>query len=144
MNSIQANYEYNLIYNELTSIYHEMTKRYKLSECQFWILYAINEENRPLTQAEISRYLIAPKQTIHSSIQTLLKEGYIELSEVNGKKKYFSLTKLGISISNSTVKATMDVEIKAFDAFTEKERTEFIRLNQKLIQQLHNHSKEAQ
>lgn len=143
MNSVQANYEYNLIYNELTSVYHDMTKRYKLSECQFWILYALKEEDRPLTQAEICRYLISPKQTIHSSIQSLLKEGYIQLSEVTGKKKFFSFTESGTKLSNETVGKIIEAEINAFDAFTEKERKEFIRLNLKFIQQLQKYSTES-
>lgn len=142
MNSIQANYEFNILYNKMTGIYHDMVKRYNMSECQFWILYALNEENRPLTQSEIVAYLFSPKQTIHSSIQRLLEEELITLKETSGKKKYYTLTNKGKQLSKTTVYPVIQAEIQSFESITEKQRNEFISTCKKMILTLETYSKE--
>lgn len=143
MDSIKANYEFNILYNQMSGIYHNLVKDSKLSECQFWILYALTEENKPLTQSELSSYLISPKQTIHSSLNTLLTNNLISLTETNGRKKYYSLTKKGKELSNSTVLPIIKKEIDTFNFFTENERNKFINLFNKFVKQLDYLSKES-
>lgn len=143
MNSNQTNYEFNVLYNQMTGIYHEIVKRVNLSECQFWILYALNVENKPLSQSEISEYLISPKQTIHSSIHKLIEDGYISLKETNGKKKYYSLTRKGKQLSKKTVLPVIQIEVEAFDTFSEKERNQFIMLFKKYSEKLDAISREV-
>lgn len=143
MNSTQANYEFNLLFNKMTGIYHDMVKKCHMSDCQFWILYALNEENRPLTQSEIGSYLYSPKQTIHSSIQKLLEEELITLKETSGKKKYYVLTTKGKQLSKTTVLPVIQGEMRSFDCLTEKQRNDFISSCKKMIQVLEMYSKES-
>lgn len=131
MNSKQTNLQFNLLYNQMTGIYHDIVKHYNLSECQFWILYALCEENKPLSQSELCAYLIAPKQTIHSSIQKMVEENYISLKEMSGKKKLYSLTTTGKQLSQKTVIPVIEAEEKTFRAFSEDERKQIIHLFQK-------------
>lgn len=143
MNSKQTNYEFNVLYNKMTGIYHDIIKKFNLSECQFWILYALNVENKPLSQSEISAYLISPKQTIHSSIHKLIENDYISLKETNGIKKYYSLTKKGKQLSKKTVLPVIQIEIETFDTFSERERNQFILMFKKYNEKLDAISKEA-
>lgn len=142
MNCVETNYQFNLLYNQMTGVYHRIVKKYNLSECTFWILYALNVENRPLTQAELSAYLIAPKQTIHSSLHKMLEDDLLLLKETNGKKKYYALTKEGKKISKTTVQLLIKKEDQAFGCLNEKERDEFIRIFQKMLQYLEQYAKE--
>lgn len=136
MNAVEANQSFNTLYNQMSGIYHAIVKQYKMSECQFWILYALTVEEKPLSQAELIRYLIAPKQTIHSAIHKMISEEYITLKEISGTKKYYMLTKKGNELSSHTVKKVILDEIHVFDAFTEEERKTFISLLTKYIQQM--------
>lgn len=131
MNSKETNLKYNILYNQNVGIYHKIVKHYNLSECQFWILYALNVENKPLSQSELCAYLISPKQTIHSSIQKLILDGYITLKETTGKKKMYFLTNTGKKLSNKTVRNVIQIEERLFETFSEKERKDIIHLFQK-------------
>ena len=99
-----------------------------MPECQFWILYALYEKRKPLTQSELKEYLISPKQTIHSSIQKLMEQNFITLTKTHGKKKYFSLTEEGRKLAEETVGTVQKKEILAFEGFSEEEREQFISL----------------
>lgn len=40
-----------------------------LSDCTFWILYALRENNARLTQSEICNFFYQPKQTVNSALK---------------------------------------------------------------------------
>lgn len=128
MDSLHANQLFNTEFNKMNGIYRNLTQKYSMPECQFWILYALYTEEKPLTQSELKAYLFSPKQTVHSSIQKLTEQNFIILKETKGKKKYYSLTKEGRIFAHKTVGQVQYYEIKALDGFSEKEREQFIRL----------------
>lgn len=136
MNAIQTNHQYNELFNKMTGVYHTIVKQYDMSECQFWILYALTEEQNPLTQSELMRYINAPKQTIHSAIHKLIDEKMILLQEINGKKKSYILSQQGKELSKKTVQIVIQDEINVFEQFTEEERNQFLSLTQKYIELL--------
>lgn len=128
MDALHTNQLFNTEFNRMNGIYRILTQKYSMPECQFWILYALYAEDRPLTQSEIKEYLFSPKQTIHSSIQKLTERKFIELKETQGKKKYFSLTEEGRRFSEETVGIVQKKEILAFEGFSEEEREQFLSL----------------
>lgn len=136
MNAIETNQSFNTLYNKMNGIYHTIVKQYKMSECQFWILYALTVENKPLSQIELISYLIAPKQTIHSAIHKMISEEYISLKETSGTKKYYTLTQKGKQLAKNTVTKVIENETLVFDTFSEEERTTFISLLSRYIQQM--------
>lgn len=142
MNSLQANAAFNALFNQMNGIYHEYVKQYNLTECQFWILYALNAEDRPLTQSELQNYIITPKQTIHSAILKMIENKLITLKEKTGNRKFFILTEKGKLLSQRTVKKVIQKEISVFDAFTTEERKMLIHLFSKYIQLLEGETNE--
>lgn len=128
MDALHTNQLFNTEFNRMNGIYRILTQKYSMPECQFWILYALYAEDRPLTQSEIKEYLFSPKQTIHSSIQKLTERKFIELKETQGKKKYFSLTEEGRRFSEETVGVVQKKEILAFEGFSSEEREQFLSL----------------
>lgn len=126
MNASQANKEFNTLYNRMNGIYRNIVRKYNMSDCQFWIFYALYIEERPLTQGELTEYLLAPKQTIHSAIQKMVDCNYILLRETSGKKKYFELTTLGHDIAEKTVKNVVQSEVNVLEKLTLEEREQMI------------------
>lgn len=142
MNSSQANAAFNTLFNQMNGIYHEFVKQYDLTECQFWILYALNAEDRPLTQSELQNYTLTPKQTIHSAILKMIENKIITLKEKTGNKKFFVLTEKGKQLSQQTVTKVIQKEISVFDTFTNEERKMLIHLFSKYIQLLEGETHE--
>lgn len=128
MDALHTNQLFNTEFNRMNGIYRILTQKYSMPECQFWILYALYEKRKPLTQSELKEYLISPKQTIHSSIQKLMEQNFITLTKTHGKKKYFSLTEEGRKLAEETVGTVQKKEILAFKGFSEEEREQFISL----------------
>lgn len=128
MDALHTNLLFNTEFNRMNGIYRILTQKYSMPECQFWILYALYEKRKPLTQSELKEYLISPKQTIHSSIQKLMEQNFITLTKTHGKKKYFSLTEEGRKLAEETVGTVQKKEILAFEGFSEEEREQFISL----------------
>lgn len=128
MDALHTNQLFNTEFNRMNGIYRILTQKYSMPECQFWILYALYEKRKPLTQSELKEYLISPKQTIHSSIQKLMEQNFITLTKTHGKKKYFSLTEEGRKLAEETVGTVQKKEILAFEGFSEEEREQFISL----------------
>lgn len=127
---------YNTLYKENNEIYRIAAKTLGLSECAFWILYTLREEEG-LIQSELCHALCLPKQTIHSALKKLESDGFIVFS--NGKDrraKYLSLTQKGTMLAEETVDRVMQTEINAFTGFTDQEQQEFIRLFQKYTELL--------
>ena len=128
MDALHTNQLFNTEFNRMNGIYRILTQKFSMPECQFWILYALYEKRKPLTQSELKEYLISPKQTIHSSIQKLMEQNFITLTKTHGKKKYFSLTEEGRKLAEETVGTVQKKEILAFEGFSEEEREQFISL----------------
>ena len=60
--------EYNSIIKENEEIYHKIARKFGLSDCAFWILYTMCEEEGTLTQSSICDALYQPKQTVNSAL----------------------------------------------------------------------------
>ncbi len=125
-------FEYNDIIKENDNIYRGVAKRFGLSECAFWIVYALRAEREILTQSEICEVLYQPKQTIHSALKNLEAEGYIELSFGRDRRaKHVKLTEKGAALAERTVDRVLAAERNALLALTEVEQKTFLALFRK-------------
>lgn len=109
-------YRFNQVFKQTNLIYYTYAKQNHLSLTDFWIFYYLRLENKPLTQSELQLYLLVPKQTVHSAIHSLEKEGYVECIPSNTKKKYFQLSQKGKEFSDTFIPALMEAEEKALKA----------------------------
>lgn len=127
----------------MNGVYRNIAKHYNMSSCQFWILYALSVEAKPLTQTELRSYLTEPKQTIHSALHKMEQDEIIVLKQTSGKKKYYELTEKGKSLAQETVNLVITHEIQALDTFKSKERETLIYLLGKYIDEFEKFSKEV-
>ena len=133
---------YNNIIKENDKIYRDLTKQLGLSVCAFWILYALREDIKPLTQSKICEMLHETKQTVNSALKKLNLDGYITLSSGNDRRsKCISLTEKGLRLAAETVDLVMTAEQNALSEFTEAELDTFISLFDKYTQTLKQKTK---
>ena len=121
--------EFNRIMKENDNLYRNAAKTLGLTDCTFWILYALREENSVLTQSEICNLMYQPKQTVNSALKKMELEGYINLrSHNNRRSKQIHLNNKGIALAEKTVDKMIAVEQ---EALSDSEREIFISLFQK-------------
>lgn len=120
---------YNELYKEQDDLYQAAARGFGLSDCAFWVLYALREAERPMTQSGVCAAVYQPKQTVHSALKKLMGAGYLQLAEGRDRRsKYLVLTERGEALVHRTVDPVMAAETAAMDTLTEAERTQFLSL----------------
>lgn len=120
---------YNDVYKEQEELYRAAIRRCGLSDCAFWVLYALRDAGRPLTQSDICAAVYQPKQTVHSALKKLLEEDVLRLTEGRDRRsKYLVLTAAGEELTARTVDRVTAAEETAMDALTAEERTRLLLL----------------
>ena len=120
---------YNELYKEQDDLYRAVARGFGLSDCAFWVLYALREAERPMTQSDVCAAVYQPKQTVHSALKKLIGEGCLRLAEGRDRRsKYLVLTERGEALVHRTVDPVMAAETAAMDTLTEAERTQFLSL----------------
>lgn len=120
---------YNELYKEQDELYRAAARGFGLSDCAFWVLYALREADRPLTQSDVCAAVYQPKQTVHSALKKLMAEGYLQLTEGRDRRsKHLVLTEQGEALIRRTVDPVMAAETAAMNTMTETEQTQFLAL----------------
>lgn len=131
--------EYNRIFKQNDEIYRDAAKELGLSDCAFWILYAVRSAEEVLTQSDLCYSQYQPKQTVNSALKKLEKEGYLVLKCTdNRRSKQIYLTEKGIRLSENTVDKVILAEVEALSALSLAEQEEFLKLFRKYTECLKN------
>ena len=128
--------EYNQIYKELNEIYHSMALKTGLSDSAFDIFYAIAVIGDGCLQRDICQMTFLSKQTIHSSVRKLEKEGYLALKKGRGRSIHLHLTSAGEALVREKVLPFIEIEEKSFEDMTLDQAHELLRLNKKYASRL--------
>ena len=125
----------NRLYNETNQLYHRLARHSGLSDCAFWLLYALREEDGPLTQTQLSTLLCLPKQTVNSALKQLTEAGCLRLEAVDGnlKNKRVRLTELGEARLGAAIDDVFHLEERAAARLTAEERSSLLALEGKLL-----------
>ena len=67
--------EFNCLYKEIEKLYHDIAIKAGMSDSSFFILYTIVELGNGCLQKDVSDMYSINKQTIHSCIRNLEKNG---------------------------------------------------------------------
>ncbi len=129
MNTIKKQImEINRLWNEIDKIYHEMAQSYGISDSVFWILSILYQSETPVSQTELCSSWYYSKQTVNSSVASLVKKGWVILETLPGtrNKKKLILTESGRDFSKKIMGETDEMEERTYSRFTEEERTLFI------------------
>lgn len=107
-----------------------------LSDSAFDIFYGIYDMGDNCQQRDICNASYMPKQTVHSSISKLEKEGYLTLVSGKGRNKYIRLTDFGKELIEKKLLPLIRIENDAFNCMTAEECAQMLALNQKYAQAL--------
>lgn len=122
--------EFNKTEREIGAVYHTASIKMGISDSERDILYFLSQE--PASQSDITYMTGMSKQTVHSSVQKMIKEGY--LNPLTGaKKELLTLTPKGIDHINKTIDILIRAENKIFKKFSPEEQEYFITLNKKYL-----------
>ena len=129
----QFNQEACRMHKEEDGLYRRLARQFGLPDSAFWVLYALEASGKPVTQAEVCNYLSLSKQTVNSGLKQLEQEGYIQLTNGPGRRKYLGLTDQGKQLTTRTVRPVLAVEERAFLGLAEAERASLLALERKYL-----------
>lgn len=119
--------QYNNALKSSDEIYRGIAKSFGIPECTFWIYYTLRVEPKALTQSEICKFLLQPKQTVNSALKNLEAEGEIELVPQAGRVRLIRLTALGTERASRAVDPVIAAEKEALGSLSDEEFLVFIR-----------------
>ena len=132
--------EFNSIFKKCNHIYHEIALKLNLSDSGFDVLYALCSLGDGCLQRDICEFTLLSKQTIHSSVQKLAKDGYLSLQPGKGRDLHIHLTSAGKALMEEKITPAIQTENLAFTDMSKDEQEEFLRLNRKYIDSLRRHA----
>ncbi len=132
--------EFNRIFKECNRIYHDIALKLELSDSGFDILYTLCDIGNGCLQKDICDATMLSKQTIHSSVQKLAKDGYLSLQPGKGRDLHIHLTPAGKALMEEKIAPAIQIENLAFTDMTDDEQAEFLRLNRKYADSLRKHA----
>lgn len=127
--------DYNYLWREIEMLWHEMAVKAGMSDSAFMILYSILELGEGCLQKDICRLNAVSKQTVHSSIKKLERDGFIEFGNGSGNDKKVYLTSYGKSFTREKILPFSDMENEVFAEMSEEESQMLIRLTKKYLTQ---------
>lgn len=122
------------LYMEMNSIYHNTAVKFGLSDTAMWILYLISDKDSEYTQQDLVKQCYFPKQTINTSLKSLVKNGYAELEETKGayKRKLIRLTERGQALASAATDRLKIAEINAYGSLSDNELTMYLEITSKI------------
>ncbi len=120
-------------------IYHRIATQIGLSDSAFWALFCLCEEEETYTQNSLAETLGIPKQTLNSTANNLMQNGYIYLEKLAGARnsKSIHLTEKGRDFCRRFILPTLNAEENALMRMTETEIENYLALSKKQSSFLH-------
>lgn len=122
-------HQFNIVTDEIDSLYHKAALKMGLSDSEMLILYEICDYGETLSQSDITGFIGMSKQTVNSAVANMEKKGWLKRSEKSGRKKVLNLTDEGRKLVDEIIIPFQGMEESIFDNWTEEERRLFLDLN---------------
>lgn len=121
----------NALNAEIQGLYHEACVKLGLSDSACYILYVIAERGEGCTPGDISRSFGLTRQTVHSSVNTLMSKQIIEKNKGNGRVRQLYLTEKGRTVMKERILPLIALENNVFNTWTEAEKQTLLSLMRK-------------
>lgn len=123
--------EFNRMYKEIDDLYHEAALHSGLSDSANLILYAIAELGDGCLQIDIANMYSISKQTVSSSIRSLVKKGFLYLTHGKKRDMHLHLTAAGTQFVKQHIIPLMEAENSVFYEMSPVECYELLRLTRR-------------
>ncbi|AEB06491.1 regulatory protein MarR [Coriobacterium glomerans PW2] len=130
--------EVSRIFSEMDRTYHRLAQRTGLSDCAFWVMYALGEHAAPLSQKSLVEGWCYAKQTVSSALKMLIERRLIRLEPAaeDRRSKVIELTEAGERFLRDHVEPTMLLERCALESLTPADREQLVRLLSRYVSRL--------
>ena len=81
--------------HQIDEFYHTLAQALGLSDSALWVLRCLVERGDGCTQKDICRQVSISKQTVHSSVRKLERDGFLSLRPREGREVSLFLTAQG-------------------------------------------------
>lgn len=115
----------NHAWREYTGIYDAMAQRVGIPSSVLDSLYMLYLEDG-ITQKDICDRACLSKQTVHSAVMRLQKDGLIRTERGEGRSVLLFLTNAGRAEAKRIVRPIVEAEIRAYDALSPEEFDQLI------------------
>lgn len=123
--------ELNRLNKAIAELYHDLCVRLGISDSVFDIFYAIAALGDGCCQKDICDYAFTSKQTIHSAIHKLEKEGMLRLSLGKGREMHIYLTAAGEQFTREKIDPVIAGENEALSQMPSDETDQLLLLTEK-------------
>lgn len=131
MDAYQLFQDYIRLQHQIDEFYHELAVRQKLSDSALLVLWTLVDLGEGCTQRDICLQFSLTKQTVHSSVQKLSKEGVLSLQSGPGREVRVFLTEAGRALVRENVMPLKNAEEAASRRMGGEELTAMLRLTRK-------------
>ncbi|HJG41141.1 MarR family winged helix-turn-helix transcriptional regulator [Bifidobacterium pullorum] len=109
---------FNRSWKEIDRVYHEIARRSGLSDCAFWILYALKDARAPMLQNDLSQVWLYSRQTVSSTLRQLEERELVDVRYASGSRrdKEIALTEQGVRFTDTYIEPAMAAEKQALTA----------------------------
>ena len=95
MDAYQLFQDYICLQHQIDEFYHELAVRQELSDSALLVLWTLLDLGDGCTQRDICRQFALTKQTVHSSVRKLAKDGFLTLRPGPGREVHVYPTEAG-------------------------------------------------
>lgn len=115
---------FNRSWKGLDRVYHDIARHSGLSDCAFWILYALLDADATILQNDLSQAWLYSRQTASSTLRQLEERGLVTTAYVTGSRrdKAITLTSEGKAFADTYVAPAMEAEKHALTALGADDR----------------------
>ncbi|MDE6915786.1 MAG: MarR family winged helix-turn-helix transcriptional regulator [Lachnospiraceae bacterium] len=125
--------ELNRLNKALSELYHDLCVQLGMSDSVFDIFYAIAALGDGCRQRDICDYAFTSKQTIHSSIHKLEKEGFLSMKPGKGREMHIFLTPAGEQFTQEKIAPIIAMENEVLSQLPPDEIDQLICLMEKCL-----------
>ena len=115
---------------KFSALYKEAVALFNIPDCSMWILYYLIISDKDITQQDLIKKMLFPKQTINSAVNSLMKKELLNLEVIpntKNKKKLF-LTDRGLKLAQNTVLKLREAECRAVENMGKEKMLKFMEL----------------
>lgn len=121
----------NQLQSEIDALYHEASQALNISDSVSIILYELCQHGDRCTQSDLGRWCALPKQTVHSAIRKLEREGYVRLEGGSGRAVLILLTDTGHRLVEEKAHPLIRLENEVLSDWTAEEMETYVRLTRR-------------
>lgn len=136
---------FNHLISETDAAYHEMSLKLGLSDSAMQILYTLcgNEDGGCLLR-EICSLTGLSRQTVHSAVRNLERDGILRLEMAGGKRKKVILTEKGLLLAGRTAGRVIEAENRIFAGWPREDVETYLELTRRYLEDLRRESRNFQ